>query len=73
MLKQTPTAKDGKEVCYNLQMQVNNRPKISSLADAAPYSVAHVEMPVDKPWSAATIKEKLKQSCLEYGDKSGYF
>jgi hypothetical protein len=53
-------------------MQVNNRPKITSLADAAPFSVAHVEMPVDMPWPASVIKQRLIESCLDHGDKTGH-
>ncbi|KAI4687654.1 uncharacterized protein J4E88_003245 [Alternaria novae-zelandiae] len=67
------TARGDKPACVNLQMQVNKRPKITSLADAAPFSVAHVEIPVEESWSAETIKSELKKSCIAHGDKTGHF
>jgi hypothetical protein len=54
-------------------MQVNNRPRITSLADAAPFTIAHVETPVEAAWTAAEIKAALKKSCIDYSDRSGQF
>jgi hypothetical protein len=70
----TTTPKDGKPVCYNVQVQVSNRPTISSFE--GPWegqTIAQVEMPVHNPWSAADIKAALKQDCIEFGDRTGQF
>jgi hypothetical protein len=54
-------------------MQINDRPKMTSLADAAPSSVAKIAMPVEASWSAAKIKEELKKSLIEHGEKTGQY
>lgn len=45
---------------YNIQMQVNNYPKLTSLAAMAPNSIATVEVPVYEPtFTAVQIKALL--------------
>jgi hypothetical protein len=58
-------------VCYYIQMHINDRPKMTSLSHAAPSPVAKIEMPVKASWSAADIKEALKKSYIEHGEKTG--
>ncbi|ROW06257.1 hypothetical protein VPNG_08100 [Cytospora leucostoma] len=48
---------------WNLQVQVNYRPKKSSLTAYAPDTVAGPALvPKDDPWTAAQIKQKLKET-----------
>jgi hypothetical protein len=67
----TRTAKDGKPACYNLQMQINDRPKLTSLEDASHASVAVVERPVMETWTAQEVKDALKKSLVEHGERTG--
>ncbi|KAF2832903.1 hypothetical protein CC86DRAFT_399570 [Ophiobolus disseminans] len=57
----------------NRNFRLDNQGTTTAKDDATPFSVADMEMPVDDPWSAAEIKEALKKSCLEHGDKTGGF
>jgi len=57
----------------NIQMQINNRPKMTSLADAAPKSVAMVAIPVMASWSAEKIKKELIKSLIEHGENTGQY
>jgi hypothetical protein len=52
-------------------MHINDHPKMTSLSHAAPSPVAKIEMPVKASWSAADIKEVLKKSYIEHGEKTG--
>lgn len=53
------TTKDGEPQKYNIQMQVNNRPAMTSLEAMAPDTVATVQVPLDEPYTAAQIKAML--------------
>jgi hypothetical protein len=46
---------------------------MSSLADAAPYSVAHVDIPIEEPCTAAKIKTELKKSWIAHRNETGHF
>ncbi|KAF2035028.1 hypothetical protein EK21DRAFT_55638 [Setomelanomma holmii] len=47
---------------YNLQVQVNEACRHTSLAMAVPDSVARCSAPVKDPWSAQKIRDELKKS-----------
>jgi hypothetical protein len=71
---QTTTPKDGKPVCYNLQVQVQQQAHHNLVRRSLrSQTIAQVEMPVHNPWSAAEIKAALKQDCIEFGDRTGQF
>ncbi|EAT85490.1 hypothetical protein HBI56_134710 [Parastagonospora nodorum] len=65
----TTTAKDGKPAMLNIQMQINNRPKMTSPADVAP-SVARIAIPVMASCSAEKIKAELEKSLIEHDEKT---
>jgi hypothetical protein len=47
---------------YNLQVQINNQTRITSLKKAAPRTVAHVLVPTDDTWTPQQIKDALTNS-----------
>lgn len=52
---------------YNLQVQVNSKPRKTSLRGLARETVAQAEVPVDSTLTAANFKEMLKKDLEERG------
>jgi hypothetical protein len=61
--------------CWNLQVQVNKQALFTSAKRAGKNgaSVAKVLVPIDAPYSAAGIKEMLKQCAIGFGEESNQF
>ncbi|KAH7414339.1 hypothetical protein DE146DRAFT_627389 [Phaeosphaeria sp. MPI-PUGE-AT-0046c] len=70
---QSTTAREGRPVCYSIQMQVENRPKMTLLEGPAPDTVAKIEIPVDEHWSAVTISKELEKSLVAYADRMKFY
>ena len=60
-------------MCLKIQMQVNYKPKATSLKNVAPFTVAGVLVPVAEDWSAEKIKVAHKKDCCDIGYKTGYW
>lgn len=61
--------------CWNLQVQVNRGITIRSSKKAGHKgaSAAMVLVPIEAPYSADEIREKLTESAIEFGDKSSQY
>lgn len=61
--------------CWNLQVQVNKQVLFTSAKRAGKNgaSVAKVLIPIDAPYSAADIKEMLKECAIAFGEESNQF
>jgi hypothetical protein len=61
--------------CWNLQVQVNKGISITSARAAGEggASVAMFPLPIDLPYSAAGIREKLTESAIDFGNRTGQF
>jgi hypothetical protein len=75
MLTRGTQMTSGEPRCYNLQVQVNKQALFTSARQAGKNgaSVAMVLVPVENPFSAATVKEKFKKSVLDHAEKTGRF
>jgi hypothetical protein len=61
--------------CWNLQVQINKGGRFTSgkIAGRKGASVAMAQVPIQDPFSAATIRRKLTESAIEHGKKTGQF